>query len=110
MALLLMTIIGLFFVLATLVTAFFALYKGGRILRKKRTFTILSLIALFELFITFTTLPINFVVKKAIVGILMALLSVNLFLYLLMYKRNFNSRRLMLGIISIISAISLFTF
>jgi hypothetical protein len=40
----------------------------------------------------------------------MALLSVNLFLYLLMYKRNFNSRRLMLGIISIISAISLFTF
>lgn len=110
MVFLLMTIIGLFFVITTLVTAFFALYKGGRILRKKCTFTILSLIALFELFITFTALPINLVVKKTILGILMALLSVNLFLYLLMYKKNFNSRRLILGIISIISTIALFTF
>lgn len=107
---LLMTIIGLFFVLTTLATTLFSLYKSGRVLRKKRTFAILSLIALFELFITFAALPTNLILKKSIIGILMALLSVNLFLFLLMYKKNFNSRRLMLGIISIMSSLALFTF
>lgn len=107
---LLMTIIGLFFVLTTLATMLFSLYKSGRILRKKKTFAILSLVALFELFITFAALPTNLLVKKAIVAILMVLLSINLFLYLLMYRRNFNSRRLTLGIISIVSSVVLFTF
>ncbi|MCE9677295.1 hypothetical protein LPC27_16060 [Paraclostridium bifermentans] len=110
MVFLLMTIIGIFFILTGLLTLFFTLFKKGKVLRKKSIFIVLSLITLSELFITVTALPTNFIVKKIVLEILMIFLFCNLFLYLIRYKKGFNSRRLILGFLSTISTIALFTF
>lgn len=106
MALFLMAVMGVCFISISVIVSILSFYKKGRILEKKWIFILLTILILLELYISFISLPSNYVIKKIIDLILMATMVGNIFLH----QRKFNTSRLVLGIISILTLFALFEF
>lgn len=106
MALFLMTVMGVCFIAISVTVSILSFYKNGKILEKKWLFILLTILILLELYISFMSLPSNYIIKKLIDLILMATLVGNIFLH----QRKFNTSRLLLGVISILTLFALFEF
>lgn len=101
MAFFLMAVMAVVFIGISAITAFLSFYKQGKVVEKKWVFITLTVLLLGELAVSFTGLPSNYIVKKAIDVVLMGVLVGNVFLY----KKAFDKSRIVLSIMSIVSLV-----